>query len=123
VSEIVEFLEARIDEDEVLASAALAHEQLYADDGGFDISYQWARMTVHQESGGHGSAFAPGCPSPARVLRECTAKREILKDWELYKDEEFPDFGGGYASAMDDTIQSLAAAYADHPDYRWAQSQ
>jgi len=53
----------------------------------------------------------------ARVLAECEAKRRIVERWRLYSDAEYPDYEGGYSSAMDDVLALLALPYADHPDY------
>ncbi|SFO60056.1 hypothetical protein SAMN05421854_102478 [Amycolatopsis rubida] len=51
-----------------------------------------------------------------RRAAEIDAKRQII---ELYSDgAEFPDFDGGYQSAMEDVLELLALPYAEHPDYR-----
>ena len=55
---------------------------------------------------------------PARVLAECEAKRRVVERWRLYSDAEYPDYEGGYASAMDAVLATIALPYADHPDFR-----
>lgn len=49
--------------------------------------------------------------SPARVLAECEAKREIVMC------AQSPVIWGDSAGALAHCCQSLAAVYADHPDY------
>lgn len=117
MSDIVEFLRARLNEDEQAARAALAPEKMYTDDGGFTVEYQWARLTLH-DSGGRGIGHEPGAPSPARVLREVEAKRRIL---DLAG--EISRSGAEFAEQDYRTLtRSLAAVYSDHPDYQadWA---
>lgn len=92
---IKEFIEARIAEKEAAARRAVAVEELYTSDE-FDVTYEWARRVRHRETGGSGTMYAPGCPSPGRVLRECAAMRTMLGI----------------------TPRALAAIWADHPDYR-----
>lgn len=112
-AEIRAFIEARIAEDESAARVALAHEKPFTDDGGFDVSYQWVRMTRHRESGGSGAGFVSGAPSPSRVLRECAAKRVLLG-----LATEIACSAAEFADLDYDTLtRALAAGYADHPDY------
>lgn len=57
------------------------------------------------------------CTGPARVLAECEAKRQIVAahadDHKFCGDEVILEPG-----APCDTLLTLAAVYADHPDYR-----
>lgn len=53
-----------------------------------------------------------------RPLREVAAKRAILAAYCEYADARYPDYDGGYSSAMDYAVQQLATAWSDHPDYR-----
>jgi hypothetical protein len=63
---------------------------------------------------------------PARVLAECEAKRQIITRYEYacqqadgHKAWETSDDGWEkIAGALELCCQSLAAVYADHPDYR-----
>ncbi|HEY3261295.1 MAG TPA: DUF6221 family protein [Pseudonocardiaceae bacterium] len=55
---------------------------------------------------------------PARVLAEVDAKRRILDMWADAQSAEFPDYWGGYATALDDVVRQLALPYADRPGFR-----
>lgn len=89
---IVDFLEARITEDEREAGSG------------------WSRMgDTRWERDGYGRNML----TPSAVLAECAAKREMLARVPRNADPYDP---GGYTSAH--TIRVLAAIYADHPDYR-----
>lgn len=139
MSDIVEFLRARLDEDEAVARAAIipAHdgpnaykphpelaEWLYDGD---EVEYvQTPEMLAHKYpdrlyvtadseglvpavNGDVGPHIARH--DPARVLREVEAKRVAL-DWYLNDDD----------TVMSATVHAIAAIYADHPDYdaAWA---
>lgn len=117
MSELVEFLLARISEDEAVAVATRdAHDPL-----------DWSNPGV----GPVGLAGPVDGPSgyesvvidPARVLRECEAKRRIVA---LHSEG---DKGTCYTCSVNGTrvqdnliacptLRDLAAVYADHPDYR-----
>ena len=127
---IVEFLEARIAEDE---EAARREVDLMA--GAIrgvrvEISYEWSRHisdpNAERRMMDPVVASAPGAPSPVRVLREVAAKRGILEahagrsprssrldscriceDPYTYGPEAWPC----------DTVRYLASIYKDHPDF------
>ena len=87
---IVEFLEARIDEDEEQASSG------------------WERLGDSRwERDNYGRTLL----TPSAVLAECKAKRVIIEAF----DPEAPDLDP-YVGR--DVIAILAAIYADHPDYQ-----
>lgn len=128
---LTEFLLARIAEDEGLArSCEVIHWRSWVEgrDGrGADSALF---MNVHKADG---SAFVDvyGWPTdetqdhaarhdPARVLAECKAKREIV---HLHDAVQYGDFDADAWTAMKDALRSLAAVYADHPDYQqeWKQ--
>ncbi|NKV28226.1 hypothetical protein GS921_00335 [Rhodococcus hoagii] len=133
MSDLVEFLRARLDEDRQAAQAALDADKMFVDDGGFTIEYRWARITIHQ-SGGRGTGFASGAPSPARVLREGEAKRQIIEphkraDWFVPDADQTGaciqcskecDENGHLAIVAwpCPTLRALAAVYSDHCDYQ-----
>ena len=114
---IVEFLEARIAEDESLAQAAIkshAPDEVWESELGSlnlwpeDIAF-WASQT------------------PYRVLAECAAKRAIIKQHEQSGSrwEGFPRADKQVTYCLEDqhaspcmTLSHLAAVYADHPDYQ-----
>jgi len=115
---IVEFLEARIGEDEALAYEAKS----------------WAAVGQVDWIGQPGDGLAPrlgaGGPhitawSPARVLAECKAKRAIIEQAQnaTEAEKEYDDYEWqGTVSRSepwtgDAIVYALAAVYADHPDY------
>ncbi|AYN58868.1 hypothetical protein PP634_gp42 [Arthrobacter phage Richie] len=120
MASIIDFLEARIAEDEAQARAALAtvapdEWENPAELGNFypeDIAF-WNSQT------------------PRRVLAECAAKRAIMAHHttHTYTDEE-PGFSMELWDCMCNrqtmkpcpTVAALAAVYKDHPDYQqeWA---
>lgn len=138
MTEVVEFLKARLDEDFELARNAM-HEDASVSPG------EW--ITEHHDSEFHEHpdrchiaedrkgvywtvASEVSIPNaehmarhdPARVLREIAAKRAMIADWEIYADAEYPDFEGGFSSAMDGVVDELARVYWDHPEFKseWA---
>lgn len=135
---ILEFLEARIAEDEAIATAAL-----WENSPGYDPEDEYDNpwSTEHGEFAGRGGTNFRHIlhNNPGRVLAECAAKRAIM-------DVHHPhDHGGEHGDAVfcdecqwdhgDDspridnqpvegfgthpcrTLALLAAAYKDHPDY------
>ncbi len=107
---IVEFLLARIEEDEALARSAspgpwhvdAESTEVLAVDGivvadGFALSGKQTRATT-----AHIARH-----DPAHVLTECEAKRQVISivaSWRQYRQRQ--------------VLQPLASVYADHPDYR-----
>jgi len=112
---ITEFLEARIAEDEKLAEAASVsmHGQRHTE------SWDYASYVLSSERDATEAQdkFITEW-WPARVLAECAAKRAIIAVW--------PDLFGAWtaeqaeaATAVKDHMRrALAAAYADHTDFR-----
>lgn len=120
---LVAFLNARLAEDEAAAKAASEE---------FGVSGRWYRLedAGKADLGIHGAQWAHiARHDPARVLREVTAKRDILKRY--WRFSEGRNGHGGLvdrltappiAAAMRPAMLDLAAVYSDHPDYRqeWA---
>ena len=117
---IVEFLEARIAEDELAAQAAIegtagwqAHYD-YRDvkdlEGHFVVQADSLYPTIEQ-------AAHMARQSPARVLRECEAKRAIIADY--LRRDALGELAG--RNAVADVLRVLVTVYSDHPDYagRW----
>ena len=114
---IVEFLEARIAEEELDArrlyldlEAEIAESYPAADDKGPFTPERLlsAQMWAHYDGQSKRRSFAKGqqiakLANPARVLAECAAKRAIIE-----ADKECDGWAILYA---------LAVVYADHPDY------
>ena len=140
---LVEFLKARLDEDEAIARTA-------ADDPGIGERWEGDHDSVRNaDADGSGfiavgpwesgvGAFGPhaACHDPARVLREVEAKRRIMArhkigdpayGWPPRSCEGCGEVGEICDPRVDDIdkcpeLRDLAAVYSDHPDYRqeWA---
>ena len=109
MSDVVAFLNARLDEDESDAQFAIQLQDHYPDDE-FDVDYKWAMMTTdHGPRPTKGATYVDGAPSPQRVLREVEAKRTILNLFDTYRPTSQP---------LQDVLLELAAVYSNHPDYR-----
>jgi hypothetical protein len=121
--DLVEFLEARISEDEETASLAEATEW-------FTTHGIQARMV--KQYGELAAVFM--CRfDPARVLAECEAKRQIIDLHSRGGEYGYTDYDGaiqhvpacnmcGTAGEYDEpwpcgTLRALAAVYSSHPDY------
>lgn len=130
MTSIVEFLEARIAEDETAAHSTA--RRVYVDSDGCleSPAEQWAdgedRLPNHHNV--WHLVF-----DPARVLREVAIKRDMLdvdrpgfgKDGVICNGHPGPfmnhgDYGPGYCAEPDEfsSWYKLAWAYKDHPDYR-----
>jgi len=127
MSYLVDFLNARLDEDEAAANAALA---AYESDAG---DTWWTRPELVVELGLHmedeSEAIHMSRWSPERVLRDVEAKRKIL---ELHLPMGFAS-PPGWATLTSKTwcqecspasgtwpcgtLRTLAAVHSDHPDY------
>jgi hypothetical protein len=99
MSDLVEFLTARLDEDEAAARAWLPI-------GNPDAA---AREHIARHD-------------PARVLREVEAKRAILAMWQEPETDRYLPTGEvvaqvAAADAIDSVVRELNAVYSDHPDY------
>lgn len=136
---IIEFLRARLDEDERAARAEVRLQEQVFPNGEFTTRYEWARLTEHRTSGGTGMASVPGAPTPHQVLQWAGALRRIV---ELHTPTEVPEHAPAdcptcarweFDVAMGDdsaspvhypcpTLRVLALPYSHHPDYReeWA---
>jgi hypothetical protein len=69
MDDLITWLRAQLDEDERVARAEvdLLRDYPYPED--FRVEYQWVRMARHPH-GGVSTMFAPGVPSPERMLAE-----------------------------------------------------
>lgn len=127
MSDLVEFLLARIAEDE-----ACAREAMGATDGEWSSwNRSWDAGARDLAAGGERMAALPTTidehvcrHDPARVLAECEAKRRIVN---LHRPETFEDAPAEAFCTHDQrtsglwpcpTMRLLALPYADHPDYR-----
>lgn len=132
MTELVDFILARVAEDEALARSATAGDRtgnwwLDPDEGGItEVSCLEVQgfVTAVDQDAAHIVRH-----SPASVLRECEAKRRIVEQaGEASGDrgQVIQEFAVGdaevddmYASDPGELIlRALASVYAEHPDYR-----
>ncbi len=113
---LVEFLTARLNEDEKLARDCIAEVgperagERFTDDSGDATqdafpSYPWGSQESELQ-------YMAGAGHPARVLADVAAKREIVA--ELVEQDGDGTSGEGTAWRL---AMAAAAVYADHPDY------
>ena len=110
MSDLADFLLARIAEDEAAASGCDEWDEKDRTCG-YTVTHKWARITDDGSS-----SFWSGVPSPRRVLAECDTKRQIIAGEPVNDNDDRL-----YAGACDQyeaTLRLLALPYADHPDYR-----
>lgn len=102
MSELVEFLRARLDEDERVATVL-----------GDDMRQSWAIPEDESVAVIHMHRHAP-----ARVLAEVDAKRRLL-DLHSAEEGQHPDFCWHDKHELPcPTLRLLALPYAGRPDYR-----
>lgn len=125
---LVEFLEARIDEDEEAArdaagwdlSGSVRAAGLWCREGVNSVIDSSRRLVVYGDGTPPGDAQADHIVrhDPARVLRECAAKRAMIAALVPVGD----DAGRTWAPGSLAALGALVTIYSDHPDYReeWA---
>lgn len=113
---VVEFLEARLTEDELMANAAI--------DGAADWHVFYAYRDI-KDGEGHYVVLADGQypslgqaahiarHSPARVLRQCEAARVVIA--EFLRLDAIGDVPGLHVAEV--ALTQLAAAHRDHADF------
>ena len=109
MASLVEFLEARIAEDEAIAKELPADAPVHHP-GCYYYSYSL-------DAGWFCDCDDDGT-TKRRLQAECAAKRAVIA---LYRpgDLESSDRGAYfYAEGAGDAVKALAAVYKDHPDYR-----
>jgi len=106
---ITEFLEARIAEDEALATSAIRDAE--------DRDLATWEVDALEIGGSLPGPQMTARFSPARVLAECAAKRAMV---DLYRNGVMGEICDG--EKWTNPLAPLAAVYADHEDYRteWA---
>lgn len=123
---LLAFLRARLSEDEAAARAAGpgSWQEYGIGSGGWTVGSAQGDDHFGAEtssSGPEGQAQAAHIArhDPARVLTEVEAKQRILRAHEKWCEgrceAKYPE--GGFDAAHYWSIKSLAAVYADHPDY------
>lgn len=107
---IVEFLTARLDEDEQVAIAALDRQHPHEERG---------RQMCGSERCTHDLRH-----HPRRVLTEVATKRYLVTNASEWIGNPDDTFSGRMAAAVwGNVLKALAWVYGDHPDYRqeWTQ--
>jgi len=97
---VVDFLKARIAEDEVRAAA-------YAAATGGSLFGKPKK----------GDRLVAQIPSPSRLIDECSAKRRIIGLYEAFGRSDEPGAAAGWG-ALGEVLKDLASVYEDHPDYQ-----
>jgi hypothetical protein len=113
---LVEFLDARIAEEEAEARQAFDDLDLDGTGTGWSTSLGYD----HNQLSGPGYVFTRRW-SPERVLAECEAKRQIIEEHggrAPYFVDPCDAHDAEFKTIPCDTARFLAAVYADHPDYR-----
>lgn len=114
--ELVEFLLARIAEDE--ERARFVQQQV---EGPWHKPFEPWRLSWHDE-------YDLLCIDPARALAECEAKRRIVETVQYAQERYAQERDSGYGDGADmewltklETLEPilayLAQPYADHPDF------
>jgi Family of unknown function (DUF6221) len=108
------FLAARLDEDEAAANAVYGWWRAHGQRSIADESYA-AILIADVDPGTRAHILRH---DPSRVLREVTAKREILAECStlVIVGVAYPDEAGPESAAR--ILQLLASVYSDHPDYQ-----
>lgn len=138
---LVEFLLARLNEDQQIAKAATPGQWEIWDgsrerwDG--DPAGKWGYAEVFVGTTEQAVTYHPdtGHPSgsvstedathitrhdPARVLAEVEAKRAIVDVYALNErndDGEDYEYASGWAQGLGEAVRHMATVYSDHPDY------
>lgn len=115
---LVEFLRARLDEDEALARDLDLDRagEMYSDGSGIAEmdgfpSYPWGALPEELP-------FMAGPGHPARVLAEVAAKRELISEIRYFEDRIDSEWGIGKGTGDDESaLRLLAAPYSGHPDF------
>lgn len=118
---IVEFLEARLAEDELTANAAIEvasdWHALYSYRDVKDGNGQYV-VLADSRYPSVGQAAHIARHNPARVLRQCEAARAIIA--EYLRLDALGDLAG--LSAAESSLRQLASVHSDHADFEptWA---
>lgn len=108
MSELVEFLTARLDEDERRCAVTPGgHYQVQALDAGDGPAEEEAVQQYYHRF------------QPEWMLRDIAAKKALVTEWRSYGDIRNPyDDEQVTGRALLTAMKLLTAAYSDHPDYR-----
>jgi Family of unknown function (DUF6221) len=128
MSDLVEFLQARLDEWEAKARAAM-----HGSKGVWTHVDPVRRTGAIEDDRGETVVYDEGSPTgeqadhivandPARVLREVEAKRQLVREISTLTEFDWGEPDGStrsdYVEAFRRVLRIHALPYADHPDYR-----
>lgn len=118
MDDLVQFLRARLDEDEQAARRA-GDSFRQISETGVIVATEGDRAEECASANWAGIAEHIVRHDPARVLAEVEAKRELLADYERFVAERRRMMGGwdSYPEPSP-VLTAFATVYADHPDYR-----
>jgi Family of unknown function (DUF6221) len=118
MDDLIAFITARLDEDEVVARSAASLQADPENGWGIDGRAITPHIgVVHEEE----SRVHIARHNPARVLREVEAKRAIVRrcGWSVNEPDRYPNgLVSPRAVLARQNLSDLAAAWNDHPDYR-----
>lgn len=131
MSDLIEFLRARLTEDEEAARLAThgpwraePYNTLDAESpADYFVGASDATVGIFPaEYDGPVNARHAARHDPTRVLAEVAAKQRIIYEYERYAAERRRELGGWNTDGVSPILTALASIYADHPDYRaeWA---
>lgn len=116
---IFTFLKARIAEREALARAAAAEVAPFTGTPDFQVEWRWALYSQHVSGGYAAYSVRSAYPdTPDDVLADCEAKRSIVATMQSALQGSWQSPGGAEIEVIAiRTLRSLAALFADHPDF------
>jgi hypothetical protein len=122
MSDLAEFLTARLDEDEAAARESHYEGQRWITEE--EDVYRYPRDEVVHFADRKADARHIARWDPARVLREVEAKRGILAEYQVVVSDaerigdssRRPRLYGQY-DGLEHALTALAAVYSDHPEY------
>jgi hypothetical protein len=101
MSDLVEFLRPRLDEDAVDATMRAVH-----------------REGCESVPDAEGYTYPCTCGVPERLMREVEAKRRIIERYEQAASQYWNATEEEIALTLEPVLRDLALPYADHPDYQ-----
>lgn len=126
IGDLVEFLRARLDEDDEAARDAAGWDPtgssraagLWRRDGINSVIDSSDRLVIYGDGPEPTDAQAEHIArhDPARVLREVEAKRRIVETIIRHSEEGWGSLDIGHLVVRD--LAPLAAVYSDHPEYQ-----
>jgi hypothetical protein len=108
---IVEFLNARLDEDE--ATTRRQDQRWYVCDDGHVATPTAQRVDGTDHLPNHHNTWAV-MYDPERVRADIAAKRAIVYQYVLLRPFDWPK---AFVETLELNLHAIASVYADHPDY------